>query len=261
MSPSEFTSEFASAMRKADSSLQVEVVAELELKITPSNGNARTSFLNNAYDTYKQDPEAKDDLIARFVTVGLAVDNDVDFHRTRIVPIVKDRPWIEEVQQASLKAKGSKPLSLVFEDLNEELVVIYALDSPTNIRYLTPDDLQREGLEVTHLRTLACDNLRKLLPELKRHGDNGFYMFTADGSYEASLILFEKLWTDKELKVDGEVVIAIPARDVLIVTGSNNAPGLTRMRQTVEKIAAEAPYRLTTKLFIHRNGRFACWTK
>ncbi len=259
LSPKEFSAEFASALKKADVSLQVEIVAELELKVTPKNGNPRTAFLNNAYDAYKQEPEAREDVIQRFVTASLEIPDETAFDRTRVVPIVKDRPWIDEIRQASRKADSSKPLSLVVEDLNEELVVIYALDSPKNIRYISPEDLKKDGLEVAQLRSLACDNLRRLIPELQRHGENGFYLFTADGSYEASLILFDKLWTDPSLKVEGELVIAIPARDVLMVTGSKDTSGLTRMRQTVDKIIAEAPYRLTKSLFVRRNSKFEIW--
>ena len=259
LSPKEFSAEFASALKTADVNLRVEIVAELELKVTPKNGSPRTAFLNNAYDVYKQEPEAREDVIQRFVTASLEIPDETAFDRTRVVPIVKDRRWIDEVRQASRKADGSKPLSLVVEDLNEELVVIYALDSPKNIRYISPEDLKKDGLQAAQLRSLACDNLRRLIPELQRHGENSFYLFTADGSYEASLILFDKLWADPSLEVDGELVVAIPSRDFLMVTGSKNASGLARMRQTVAKIVSEAPYRLTNKLFVRRNDKFEIW--
>jgi uncharacterized protein YtpQ (UPF0354 family) len=56
--------------------------------------------------------------------------------------------------------------------------------------------------------------------------------------------------------VDGEIVVAIPARGILVVTGSRNKPGLKTLRELAAKTAAEAAYRLTSQLFVFRNGGF-----
>ena len=63
LTPREFTREFAEAFRKASPGLEVAVVTDLELKVTAADGRDSTSFLDNAYDTYKQDPTAKGDVI------------------------------------------------------------------------------------------------------------------------------------------------------------------------------------------------------
>ena len=47
-------------------------------------------------------------------------------------------------------------------------------------------------------------------------------MLKAGGDYEASLLLFDDIWRDGQVKVDGDIVVAVPAKDVLLVTGSNN---------------------------------------
>ena len=48
--------------------------------------------------------------------------------------------------------------------------------------------------------------------------------------------------------VDGDIVIAVPTKDVLIATGSRNAPGLARLRAAAAKFAS-GPNGLTTALF------------
>ncbi|HEY2082276.1 MAG TPA: DUF1444 family protein, partial [Verrucomicrobiae bacterium] len=141
-------------------------------------------------------------------------------------------------------------------ELNPELIVLYAEDSPKNMRYLTPADLERANLNRNELRNLASGNLRKLLPKIECHGANGLYMMTAGGDYEASLLLFDSMWTNFQKDVVGEVVVAIPTRDLLIVTGSDDDQGLDKMRQLVQKSYAEGSYRLTQKLFVFRDGKF-----
>ena len=89
----------------------------------------------------------------------------------------------------------------------------------------------------------------------------GTYMLVADGSYEASLLLFDEIWTgdiwhDSGLPLSGDPVIAVPARDVLLVTGSRDERGLATLRRIAAEIVASEPYRLTDRLFIYREGRF-----
>ena len=55
---------------------------------------------------------------------------------------------------------------------------------------------------------------------------------------------------------DGDIVVAVPAKNALIVTGPNNAAGLARLRAAASRFAA-APNGLTAALFVYRGGKFA----
>ena len=85
----------------------------------------------------------------------------------------------------------------------------------------------------------------------------GVYLFTADGTYESSLILFDDLWTDGRLDVRGEIVMAVPSRELLLVTGTGNEEGMARLKEVAEEVHREgAPYRLSKSLFVYRGGKF-----
>ncbi len=262
MTPREFTSAFADALRKAAPGFKVAIVRDLELKVTSADGRDSTSFLDNAYDMYKQDPKAKDDVIQRFVTAGLetvgTVRDGVD--RTRIVPVIKDRAWLEETRHALMSRGARQVPEHVYEDFSPDLVILYAEDSPRNIRYLGPKDLEQANIQRSELRALACTNLKRLLPKIDRHGTNGLYMITAGGDYEASLLLLDSIWRGGQMEVKGDVVVAIPTRDVLLVTGSEDPQGIDKVKQMVKQASKGGPYRLTQKLFVYRNGRFDDFT-
>ena len=81
-------------------------------------------------------------------------------------------------------------------------------------------------------------------------------MLSAGGDYEASLLLFDDIWSDGQIKVEGDIVVAVPAKDALLVTGSKNRKGLAAMRKMVAKFSEEKRYRITDTLFVYRNGRF-----
>jgi uncharacterized protein YtpQ (UPF0354 family) len=184
------------------------------------------------------------------------MDKQPQVDRARIVPVVKDRAWLAEIRQTA-KARGAKdPDHEVFDDLNEDLVIVYAEDTPRNIRYLTPDDLSELGIKKAQLRALAVGNLRNLLPKIELSKGPLVTMITAGGDYEASLLLLDNLWTSDQLAVEGEIIVAIPARDVLLFTGSKQPGGVAKLRQLASDISQKASYRLTDRLFVYRSGKF-----
>ena len=176
--------------------------------------------------------------------------------RTRVVPVIKDRPWLEESRQALLSRGAKEVPEHVYEDFSPDLIILYAEDSAKNIRYLAPKDLELAKIERQELRALACENLKRLLPKIERHGTNGLYMLTAGGDYEASLLLLDSIWSGGQMDVNGDVVVAIPSRDLLLVTGSQNPQGIEKVRQMVKEASTGGSYRRTQKLFVYRNGRF-----
>ncbi len=250
--------EFAEAMRKSSPGLRVDVIGDLELKVTNAEGRDSTPFLYNAYDAYLQEPAAKADLIHRFAAAALetATAGHSGVDRSRIVPVIKDRPWLAEIRQAMLHRGATKLPEAVYDDFTPDLVIAYAEDSPRNMRYLTPKNLEDTGIDRKELRALACENLKRLLPKIERHGANGLYMLTAGGNYEASLLLLDSIWSGGQMDVRGDIVVAIPTRDLLLVTGSQNPEGIKKVKEMANEASIKGPYRLTPKLFVYRNGQF-----
>ncbi len=152
LSPASFTSEFATALRKSLPGLKIGIVRDLELKVTTADGRESTSFLDNAFDTYKLDPKSKDEVIKRYVVAGLetitSLQTPEELDRTRIVPVIKDRPWIEEARKAVMSRGAKEMPENIYEDLNSELIILYAEDSPKNIRYFEPKDLEKAHVDV-----------------------------------------------------------------------------------------------------------------
>jgi uncharacterized protein YtpQ (UPF0354 family) len=226
----------------------VTVAGDLRLVIRRPDGGTSDVTLSNVYGEYKGQPERFGDLVAIFAN---ATKNPIPakLDRARIVPMIKDRAWLEEIAPI-FRSRGAEVLS---EPLNKELVIVYAEDSETRSRYLgTLDDVG----DPKALRAMAVANLKRILPKIEmRMHDDAFAIIAAGGNYEPSLLLFDDIWSGGQIKVEGDIVVAIPARDALLVTGSKNRKGLKTVRGLVEKLA-DGPYRLTRALFVYRGGRF-----
>jgi uncharacterized protein YtpQ (UPF0354 family) len=259
LSREEFTREFVTVLKQKAPGVAVRVMDELDLRVTTGEGEGSQVFLYNAYDAYLQDPAQVEAVFANYALalaqLGVVRDDPVD--PERIVPVIKDRLWMREtLARVRAHPKYQAGQEQVFEPYNEELVIFYAEDLPHGIRYLTSESIQKWGLGRESLRPLAVRNLRALLPEVQVLGAEGLYLITAGGNYEASLLLFETFWRERKLNVQGEYVVALPARDTLLVTGSDDFEGLRRVREAVAQVYPQAPYRLTERLFVRRGEKF-----
>jgi uncharacterized protein YtpQ (UPF0354 family) len=256
LNPRAFTEVVAKAAAALVPSAKVAVTGDLELETRSAGGETTTTDLNNAYQLYVQHPEHLDDVIRRYArvladTVQAGANATVD--RSRIVPVIKSRQWVEGMRQVQDGQNNTQKARLLTEPFNAQLAIVYAEDRPSSTRYLTTRD---DAGDSTQLHDLALANLRRVLPKIEmRSGADGTFLVTAGGTYEASLLLVDDLWSGGQIKVDGDIVVAVPARDVLLVTGSHNRAGIRNLHDLAAKLAT-GPYALTPVLLAYRGGKF-----
>lgn len=267
----QFTEETAQALKAASPGLAVDIAGDLHLRFRRSNGGTGSIDLHNLYAAYRLDPSRHDDILRRIVSSfnesapraaapaaaaggpQAATQTDTAKLTSNIVPTIKSRAWFDELK-AKLAPAKQEP---VFEDYNKELVIVYAEDNDNRTRYLT----SAEKLEVPRdkLRETALANLQRILPEITITPleEGRVYLVGADGDYTASLLLLNKVWSDGRLQVDGDFVVALPARDVMAVAGSKDRKALRVLRSIAKKWYEEGPYSVTESLFVYRGGKFA----
>jgi uncharacterized protein YtpQ (UPF0354 family) len=142
----------------------------------------------------------------------------------------------------------------VLDEFMGGLGVGYSYGPPFGQRLVTWADLQRMDLPRRMLRRQAAHNLDARLGAVGVHGQPPALMLTFDG-IASTLLLAESLWAGLERSVPGELVVGVPARDVVIVTGSQSPPGLAKVRRAVDRIFfAGDRHLLSRKLLVRRRG-------
>lgn len=256
LSEEEFTRLYAQWVAAQLTNSQVQVAGPRHLKVKMADGGDFEVFLDNAWIEARQDPQHRPDICRRYLAAllsgpaaGHAADAAPDTNA--LVAVVRDDFFLQQVGQY----KGTSN-AIVSEPLVADLHVVYAIDSQNGIAYLTQGRLEKIGLPLSALRQLALANLRRLLPPLQRVGAEPLFQLKADGNYESSLLLSDKLWTDQASAVQGELVAAVPARDVLVFTGSSSPAGLDRLRQIVNQTYSGGAHIISKTLLVRRNGRW-----
>ena len=147
----------------------------------------------------------------------------------------------------------------VLDGYFDDLMVGYTVGPPFGERLLTWDDLDRMDLSRRDLRRSAAAQLDRMLDDVRVHGQPPALMLSFDG-LESSLLLSEPFWDELSDAVPGELVIGVPARDVVIITGSRSRAGLEKARRAVDRVFfAKGPHLLLPDLLVWRDGRWAAF--
>lgn len=87
------------------------------------------------------------------------------------------------------------------------------------------------------------------------------FLLQADGTFETSLILVNEIWKNKMIEVKGDYVVLIPARGLLLVTGSENKAGIELLKTVSRGSQKEAAYPVSSYLFRYDGKKFVRFTE
>lgn len=258
LSHDEFTDTFVKTLLAGNWEHDVDVIEPLRLEVKTADGSEHAVFLGNAYDLYIQDPGDLDvilDVYSSSLRESVDRPNDT-LSEADIVPVIKDDKWITEVSAAA-SFSGSKSRPEYYQQpLVSGLVVLFAEDSPSNIRYVDRGSLEKTEVDLATIREKSIENLLRKLPEIEIQGSDGLYMVVADGNYDASLLLVDEIWSSTNFQVDGEIVVSIPARDTLLVSGTKNVKQLAQLIKLSKEIYSESPYYISSNIYVRRDSQW-----
>lgn len=161
-----------------------------------------------------------------------------------VVPLVRSRDVLRGQSYGPERSKGPAIVPYV-----GDLVIVYALDMPSSIRSLTRATRNELPVEDRELLDRARHNLLDHLPEISRWDGDHVSMITADGQYESSLMLVDELWTDLAAQVDGDLVVAVPSRDVLLFGGTGDPRTVPALREAIETVQSDGGYLVSDHVF------------
>lgn len=247
----EFSEEFAKRLIEKVDGLKIYSISGLEVQTKYEKSNEFKHFLNNAYSEYLREPEDIENIFLKYLNSADSIYRPKGSIKiTDILPVIKDERFLHSLKEISTDFE----LNHIYEKYNNELYIFYVEDTETNINYLTKDDFEKLNIEMEGLRKNAIENLSNSV-EIQKYGEDGYYMLIADGNYESSLILLD-IWNEENFKVKGEIIIGIPSRDVLLVTGKNAYENIERLSNTIDEINESGDHLVCKKIFQYNNGQF-----
>jgi hypothetical protein len=159
-----------------------------------------------------------------------------------------------------------------------DIHVSYVLDFEDRYEYVAPRRCAELGLAPESLRDRATANLRTRRADLVidwapgaktvslalRGNERAERAEPADRgehrspSIDASLVLDDDLMDKLAQDFEGDLVVAVPSRNVLMASGTGHHDGVVELRRAVEQVWVGGESRLITRdLLVRRRG---CWT-
>jgi uncharacterized protein YtpQ (UPF0354 family) len=251
LTETEFAKKFADQLTESVSGLQIVSINELEIKTEFNGSEDLTHFLDNCYSEYLNDPKDITDIMDRYLIGAKSLYLPKEpINLDRIVPVIKDLRFVSHLKESNLEFEDNH----IYEIYNSELYIFYAEDKEHSINYLTQDDFKALGMSYENLKLKAIENLENMV-SIECHGDDGYFMLVAGGNYETSLILFD-LWDKENFDVKGEIIIGIPSRDLLIITGKDDKENKEKLQNIINEIQESGDHIVSKDMFEFINGKF-----
>lgn len=155
------------------------------------------------------------------------------------------------------KVYAAPEVRLVIKPIVQGLTLLYAIDQDYGYEIIQAGKLAEWGITEDQLHAIAVENLNNLLmTELKVHGDANRMMLTVNGNLEAGIILVDYLWEQIASQIDDVPVIAVPTRDVLMITGAHKQEHIASIREKAKEIYKAGNYPLSDLLYKRENGKW-----
>jgi uncharacterized protein YtpQ (UPF0354 family) len=233
-------------LRNPDKS--VSFTEEDAIGLTHSDGATTHIYLHNLWSECQRYPEDRLEIVERYLRglVPDASDDSQEITRDNVIALVRDATYTEFVKDDDR--------SVVTEHLLADLWIVLAADLPDSTIILTKKDIRTAKIDSQEIRTLGVENIARLLGDIELEPYGACFILRSETAlYLASALLLDYLWEHAANMVEGDLVVALPARDTVLFTGALNAAGLRLIREEVDHVFSTG-HHLITRTFFRRVG-------
>ncbi|MFC4556731.1 DUF1444 domain-containing protein [Virgibacillus kekensis] len=214
-------------------------------------GQGITIKLPNVVAKYNQRGDAAVDELEDHILEALRIMNEehnLSGMEKHIYPVIRATSFAMETNA------GEK---LVHKEHTAETRVYYALDLGKSYRLIDESLLVKEGWTEERIDQIASFNVRSLENDYKKDtvAENEFYFVAKQDGYDASRILNEAFLEEMAANAKGELAVAVPHQDVLILADIQNKTGYDILAQMTMKFFAEGRIPITSLPFIYEDKK------
>ena len=165
---------------------------------------------------------------------------------SRIFPVIRS---------ASFPAETPEGEKLFYQEHTAETRIYYALDLGKTYKLLTNHKIRELNLEESQVVDAARFNVKRLSTDYKQDqvAGNTFFFLNHNDGYDASRILNISFLEEMKKHISGEMAVAVPHQDVLIVADIQNKQGYDILAQMAMQFFMNGRVPVTALPFIYEN--------
>lgn len=152
--------------------------------------------------------------------------------------------------------KDQNDIPLLIEPHTAETNIYYAIDLGKTYRLIDESLMDELKLDRSHVKEQALFNIKGLSTSYKKDvvSGNTYYFFNTNDGYDASRILNKQLLNDFAQNAQGEMLVATPHADVLIIADIQNETGYDVLAQMLMTFFANGLVPITSLSFQYKEG-------
>ncbi|MEB8096035.1 DUF1444 domain-containing protein [Staphylococcus xylosus] len=216
------------------------------------NDKGVTVKLSPIVAKYKSQKEKIVDEIVYYVEEAVAQMNDAALSNTddiKVMPVLRSPSFDEKDKSGN---------AFVIDEHTAETNIYYAMDLGKSYRLIDEKTLEQMNLTKQQLKEMALFNVRKL--ENKYTTDevkgNIFYFVNTNDGYDASRVLNTSFLNNIQEQCEGEMLVAVPHQDVLIIADIRNKTGYDVMAHLTMEFFTNGLVPITSLSLGYDKGHF-----
>lgn len=158
-------------------------------------------------------------------------------------------PWVKEtlVDYQALNGKYISPKDTPIVSFVGDLMIIFVIERGEDTYEIIKDNMLPPDLDIEELYQLACENLAKNVKFVISNTMYGGFGILADGHHEASSLCFKHIWSVCVDKLQEDIIIMAPSKDMVLFVPAGNqkllddmyAYGLEAYNRNKDKISTK----------------------
>ncbi len=158
-------------------------------------------------------------------------------------------PWVKEtlVDYQALNGKYISPKDTPIVSFVGDLMIIFVIERGEDTYEIIKDNMLPPDLSIEELYQTACENLAKNVKFVISNTMYGGFGILADGHHEASSLCFKHIWSVCVDKLQEDIIIMAPAKDMVLFVPAGNqkllddmyAYGLEAYNRNKDKISTK----------------------
>lgn len=214
------------------------------------NHKGVTIKLNAIVAKYEEQKDKIIDEIVYYVEEAIAQMGDHSLEK------MEDLKIMPVVRATSFDKKTKEGHSFIYSEHTAETNIYYALDLGKSYRLIDESMLKTLNMTEQQIKEMSLFNVRKLKNKYSTDEVKGniFYFINSNDGYDASRILNTSFLNEVQEQCEGEMLVAVPHQDVLIIADIRNKTGYDVMAHLTMEFFTKGLVPITSLSFGYDKG-------
>lgn len=214
------------------------------------NHKGVTIKLNAIVAKYEEQKDKIIDEIVYYVEEAIAQMGDHSLEK------MEDLKIMPVVRATSFDKKTKEGHSFIYSEHTAETNIYYALDLGKSYRLIDESMLKTLKMTEQQIKEMSLFNVRKLKNKYSTDEVKGniFYFINSNDGYDASRILNTSFLNEVQEQCEGEMLVAVPHQDVLIIADIRNKTGYDVMAHLTMEFFTKGLVPITSLSFGYDKG-------